>query len=42
MSSLSASYLFRIVDGLNRWKIMTLERNWCRCLAVGDETEAEG
>lgn len=23
---------FRIVDGLNRLKIMTLERNWCRCL----------
>lgn len=22
---------FRIVDGLNRLKRMTLERNWCRC-----------
>lgn len=29
---------FRIVDGLNGLKIMTLERSWCRCLAVGDET----
>lgn len=23
---------FRIVDGLNRLKIMTLERSWCRCV----------
>lgn len=28
----------RNVDRLNRLKVRTVERNWCRWLAVGDET----
>ena len=38
MSSLLGKLSFRNVDGLNRLKIMTLERVRCRCLAIGDET----
>lgn len=38
MSSLVQKLSFRNVDGLNTLKIMTLERNWCRCLAIGNET----